>query len=108
MHASKPSQRTGSITRKVFRTSVVMGYETTGVDHDFGEESPYTRLADTEKLALGLESAVEVQRCLNEGRLMSHPVREIGGWEGISQGLEILRPGKVTGQKLVIRIPQDY
>jgi hypothetical protein len=85
-----------------------MGYETTGTDHDFGEKSPYTRMADTEKHALGVESAVEVQRCLDEGKLMSHPVREIkGGWEGIIQGLEILKSGKVTGQKLVIRIPQD-
>lgn len=85
-----------------------MGYETTGADHDFGAASPYTRLADPERLALGIECAVEVQRCLDAGGLVCHPVREIkGGWGGIIKGLEILRSGKVSGEKLVVRIPQE-
>jgi hypothetical protein len=85
-----------------------MGYETTGADHDFGKDSPYTRLADPERLALGIECVGEVQRCLDAGDLKCHPAREIkGDWEGIIKGLEILRSGKVSGEKLVVRIPQS-
>lgn len=107
-YACLEAPQDGWATRKAVHTAVVMGYETTGTDHDFGAASPYTRLADPERLALGIDCAVEVQKSLDAGELVSHPVREIkGGWGGIIKGLEILRSGKVSGEKLVVRIPQE-
>jgi hypothetical protein len=52
-YACLEAPQDGWVTRKAVRTAVVMGYETTGTDHDFGAASPYTRLADPERLALG-------------------------------------------------------
>ncbi|KAI1129529.1 chaperonin 10-like protein [Nemania abortiva] len=98
----------GWVTRQAVHTNVAMGYETTGIDHDFGPSSPYTRLADPALHERGVRWAAEVQALLDVGKLTHHPVREIkGGWDGIIKGLELLRRGKVSGEKLVVRIPQD-
>jgi hypothetical protein len=44
----------------------------------------------------------KVQELLNEEKLRSHPVRvEEGGLKGILNGVEILRKGGLSGQKLV-------
>lgn len=90
-------------TRKAVRmdmpmTYVVMGQEVklTGVYH---------RDADLTKFELGVRWRQEVQTLLDEGRLKCHPVREIPGkWDGIVQGLDMLKTGQVRGQKLVVRI----
>ncbi|KAI8630880.1 hypothetical protein F5Y19DRAFT_463740 [Xylariaceae sp. FL1651] len=98
----------GWVTRQAVSATVAMGYETTGTDHDFDPGSPYTRLADPTLHRLGVQWAAEVQALLDAGKLTHHPVREIkGGRDGIFKGLELLRRGKVSGEKLVVRIPQD-
>lgn len=93
--------------RKAVRAGVVMAYETTGHAVDYGHQSPYTRPARPESYALGVEAAAEVQALIDAGRLVPHPIRELkGGWDAILRGLDMLRGGKVSGEKLVVRIPQ--
>ena len=93
--------------RKAVRTAVVMAYEIAGCAVDYGAESAYTRPASAESYALGVKAAGEMQPLLDGGRVVPHPVKELkGGWDGILKGLEMLRGGKVSGEKLVVRIPQ--
>jgi NADPH:quinone reductase-like Zn-dependent oxidoreductase len=93
--------------RKAVRAGVVMAYETTGHAVDYGAGSAYTRPARAESYALGVEAAAEMQALIDAGRVVPHPVRELkGGWDGILKGLDMLRGGKVSGEKLVVRIPQ--
>ncbi|KAI1738093.1 hypothetical protein F4680DRAFT_467596 [Xylaria scruposa] len=93
--------------RKTVKAAVVMAYEAMGHDVDYGAESAYTRPASAESYALGVEAAREIQALIDSGRVVPHPVRELGGgWDGILKGLEMLRGGKVSGEKLVVRIPQ--
>lgn len=98
----------GWVTRRAVQAGVVMAFETTGVAVDYGADSPYTRPASVEKHSFAVEAAAEMQALLDAGKVTHHPVREVkGGWEGILKGLEMLKSGKVSGQKLVVRIPQD-
>lgn len=93
--------------RKAVRTGVVMAYEIAGRAVDYGAESAYTRPASAKSYALGVEAVGEMQPLIDGGRVVPHPVRELkGGWDGILKGLEMLRGGKVSGEKLVVRIPQ--
>ncbi|KAI5918481.1 chaperonin 10-like protein [Camillea tinctor] len=94
-------------TRRAVRAAVVMAYETTGVAVDLGEGSEYTRPAREDRHVLGIEAAAEVQQLLDQGLLSSHPAEEVqGGWQGILDGLQTLRGGRVKGKKLIVRIPQ--
>lgn len=93
--------------RKAVTAGIVMAYEITGDAVDYGAESAYTRPASAESYALGVEAAREMQALIDGERVVPHPVRELkGGWHGILKGLEMLRGGKVSGEKLVVRIPQ--
>ncbi|KLU92919.1 hypothetical protein MAPG_11868 [Magnaporthiopsis poae ATCC 64411] len=84
-----------------------MAYEIIGRAVDYGAESTYTRLANPESYTLGVEAAREMQALIDGGLVKPHPVRELkGGWDGILKGLEMHRHGKVSGEKLVVRIPQ--
>lgn len=79
-------------------TYVVMGREVMLDD-------PYHRAADPSKIDLGARWALEVQKLVDEGRLKCHPVREVPGkWQGIIQGLNMLKDSQVRGQKLVVRV----
>lgn len=79
-------------------TYVVMGQEVK-------LEGAYHRDADPTKFDLGVRWREEVQNLLDQGRLRCHPVREVPGkWQGIIQGLDMLKAGQVRGQKLVVRV----
>ena len=94
-------------SRKAVKTGVVMAYEITGRAVDYGAASPYTRPASAASYALGVAAAAEMQPLVDSGRVVPHPVRELtGGWDAILKGLDMLRSGKVSGEKLVVRIPQ--
>ncbi|CAP62327.1 uncharacterized protein PODANS_0_210 [Podospora anserina S mat+] len=94
--------------RKAVKVGVVMAFETTGYSVDYGAGSTYTRPARVESYKLGVEAAAEMQALIDDGRVVPHPVRELkGGWDGILKGLDMLRGAKVSGEKLVVRIPQD-
>jgi hypothetical protein len=93
--------------RKAVKTGIVMAYEATGHAVDYGAESAYTRPASPEAYALAVEAVSEIQPLIDARSVVPHPVRELkGGWDGILRGLEMLRGGKVSGEKLVVRIPQ--
>lgn len=82
---------------------MVMGYEMFGK----GVELPgvYRREPDTRKLDLSVDWCAEVQKPLDQGILRCHPPKEVGGkWDGILEGLEMIKRGEVRGVKLVVRV----
>lgn len=69
-------------------------------------ERGYEREARPEVYQAGVKWFQMIQRLLDEGKLQAHPVKVVpGGFEGIFKGLELLKRGAVSGQKLVVRIP---
>lgn len=54
--------------------------------------------------AFGREVMPKLHRLFEEGKLSSHPIREEkDGFEGLLDGVDLLRKGKVRGEKLVYR-----
>jgi hypothetical protein len=94
-------------TRRVVKVKEVMGFQILGVDLNLGD-STYTRSGDQKLMDIGMQWAGEMESLMESGSIKPHPLRELGnGWEGIIEGLEMLRKGEVRGQKLVVRIPQE-
>jgi len=94
-------------TRRAIKVKEVLGFQILGVDINLGD-SVYTRPADERLMRIGMQWAGEMQLLMDEGRIKTHPLRELqGGWEGIIQGLDMLRNGEVRGEKLVARITQN-
>lgn len=63
---------------------------------------PFTRDINPELRAWGVDWYITVQKLLDEGRLRPHPVKVIkGGFEGVQEGLDLLRKKQVSGHKLV-------
>lgn len=94
-------------TRRAIKVKEVMGFQVLGVDIDLGA-SGYTRPAEEKLMKIGMKWAGEMQLLMESRRIKAHPLRELrNGWQGIIQGLEMLRKGEVRGQKLVVRIPQN-
>jgi NADPH:quinone reductase-like Zn-dependent oxidoreductase len=91
--------------RRTVTPDWVLGVSLTGkkisLPGDYGSE------ADPQKKVFAKEWFRTVQRLLDEGEVRSHPARLMkGGFQGILDGLEILRRKEVSGQKLVYFIPQ--
>lgn len=60
---------------------------------------------DEEAFAFGKEHVETVERLLQEKEVHAHEVEVgIGGLEGVLEGLNRLREGKVSGKKLVYRV----
>lgn len=63
--------------------------------------------ADPEDKAFGARVWSVLQTLLDEGRIQVHPPRvEEGGLGGVFDGLQLLRQGKVSGEKLVYRVAE--
>lgn len=93
-------------TRRVVKVKVVMGYELEAETVDFGGDA-YTREAKPELHAIGERWAQEIQTLLDGGKIRTQPIRELPGeFEGILEGMRILRAGEAQGQKLVVKIAQ--
>jgi len=95
-------------TRRAVKCKEVMGFQVLGIDMDLpiGSNSVYSRKADMNLMAIGMQWTREMHLLMESGRIKAHPLRELeDGWEGIIQGLNMLRKGEVRGQKLVARIP---
>jgi hypothetical protein len=61
--------------------------------------------ASPEKREFGVEWFSAMQKVLDEGKLMWHPVKVLPGcWEAILEGLKMLKNKEVSGEKLVVRI----
>ncbi|KAK2873741.1 putative secondary metabolism biosynthetic enzyme [Arthroderma sp. PD_2] len=68
-------------------------------------EEPYAREEDPELRQFGREIYLRAQDLVQDGRLKPHPaaVKE-GGIPAVVEGLEIIKTGALSGQKLVYRI----
>ena len=88
-------------TRKAVKADFVMALDIygKGVALDRG----YGRDPRPEIHAAGVEWFRMAQRLLDEGRIKPHPIRVVDGrFEGILKGLQILKNGEVSGEKLVV------
>lgn len=90
-------------TRKAVKVDFPLTYVVMG--REVKLEGPYYREADPAKFNLGTRWSQEIQMLLDQGLLKCHPVQEVPGkWQGVIQGLEMLRAGEVRGHKLVVRV----
>lgn len=92
--------------RKVVKPDWVLGISLTGgkiaLPGDYGSE------ADPKRKVFAKKWFETMQRLLDEGTVKSHPVRVMGGgFQGILEGLEMLRRKEVSGEKLVYYIPEQ-
>ncbi|EPE33745.1 GroES-like protein [Glarea lozoyensis ATCC 20868] len=71
-------------------------------------DGEYARDASAADRALSAKIFAVTQKLLDNGRIKSHPVRVLAGkWAGVIQGIDIIRTGPVSGQKLVVRVDGD-
>jgi hypothetical protein len=64
--------------------------------------------ASPEDFELGKTFFSLAEKLLDHGLIKSHPIKLMeGGLEGISDGMQYLKDGKVSGVKLVYRISED-
>jgi hypothetical protein len=78
----------------------VLGYTVLGQAVSWPE--PFTREADEGLREFGVDWFRTVQRLLDEGTIKPHPIKIVnGGFEGVADGLELLRQKQVSGHKLI-------
>lgn len=74
----------------------------------FGEKvdkGALSRPASQEDFKFAQEWAKLAETLLAEGKVIPHPIKVMpGGIESIPAGLDLLRKGKISGQKIVYRI----
>ena len=88
-------------TRKAVKPDFVLGYEMFGKRVVLGPQ--YSREANPKAHKAAVTWLADMQKLVDEGKIKSHPIRVIpGGFQGIINGLEILRKGAISGQKMVI------
>ena len=83
-----------------------LGYSVSGEDYIF-EGEQYK--ADKDFFAHGIEFAKTAERLWKDGKFVPHPQRlEKGGLNGIlDSGLQIMRDGKYSAEKLVYRVDES-
>jgi NADPH:quinone reductase-like Zn-dependent oxidoreductase len=68
-------------------------------------DGEYAREASPADRALSANIFAATQTLLDAGRIKSHPVKVLDGrWAGVFQGVDMIRTGAVSGQKLVVRV----
>ncbi|KAH7077442.1 chaperonin 10-like protein [Paraphoma chrysanthemicola] len=68
-------------------------------------DGEYAREASPADRALSANIFAATQKLLDAGRIKSHPVKVLdGAWTGVIQGVDMIRTGAVSGQKLVVRV----
>ncbi|THC98753.1 hypothetical protein EYZ11_001732 [Aspergillus tanneri] len=68
-------------------------------------DNGYDSEANPEKRRFGIQYYRDVQKLFDARRLRPHPVKVIpGGWQGILDGLQLLKARAVSAQKLVVFI----
>ncbi|KAF1993190.1 GroES-like protein [Amniculicola lignicola CBS 123094] len=91
------------MTRRAVCASFVLAYE--GFGENVALSKGYESQGDPEKLAFAVKHFRILQRYLDKGTLKTHPVRCLdSGLAGILEGLQILKLGSISGQKLVIQL----
>ncbi|KAI9925936.1 Trans-enoyl reductase fsl5 [Aspergillus wentii] len=70
-----------------------------------GWPAPFAKEADAEQRKFGIEWFTTAQKLLDEGKLKPHPIRVMeGGFDGVFEGLDLLKKKTISGQKLVCRV----
>lgn len=81
-----------------------LGYDVSGEDYIFQHEKFE---AKPDSLAWAVKYLPIVETLWKEGKWKAHPQRiGIGGLQGVLEGLQILRDGKYSGEKLVYRVDE--
>ncbi|MCJ1261271.1 hypothetical protein MMC22_001135 [Lobaria immixta] len=88
-------------TRPTVEIEFVMGSAIIGdriaLDQGYGSE------ADPEKRKFGIKYYRDVQKLIDNGTLIAHPSKIIpGAWQGVLDGIEILKSRTISAQKLVV------
>jgi NADPH:quinone reductase-like Zn-dependent oxidoreductase len=87
-------------TRKVIEPDWILATRIDGAGSSW--PAPYACEPEPKLAELSVSLFAKVQQLLNQDKLRSHPVRvEDGGLPGLLNGVEILRKGGISGQKLV-------
>lgn len=92
-------------TRKMITTDWTLGPSI------FGEGStwpaPFAREGSEEERRFGEELWRVAARLMAEGKLRHHPLRIMtGGLEQVKEGMENVRAGKLSGEKIVVRFQE--
>lgn len=93
-------------TRRTVKPELVMGIAILGkriaLDHGYGSD------ANPELRDFGVAWYQTLQRLLDEAKIRSHPIKVLpGGFQGILEGLPLLKSKAISAQKLVVRIPTN-
>jgi hypothetical protein len=92
-------------SRKTVKTDWVLGPSIFGDGSTW--PAPYGRTSDDDIRKFGAELFTLTQRLIEEGRLRNHPLRVIeGGMDAIVEGMEIVRSGKLSAEKIVVKLTQ--
>lgn len=90
-------------SRKAVKVDFVMAMDVFGVEIDLSDG--YERKPSPKKHADGVRWMAIFQRLLTEGKLKVHPTKNMGhGLKEVLNGLDILKEGNISGQKLVVTI----
>ncbi|KAI0431658.1 GroES-like protein [Xylaria sp. FL1042] len=94
-------------TRKRVKPNWIMGPAVVG--REIAWKDPYYIKPDPELRAFGVEWFKTAQQLLDRGEIKPHPIRIDArvGFEGVLEGIETVRHGTLSGEKLVYRINSD-
>ncbi|KAG6004538.1 hypothetical protein E4U54_000522 [Claviceps lovelessii] len=93
---------THAATRKVVKTDWVLGPSIFGDGSTWPE--PYGRPPSDELRRFGAELWAVTQSLLDQGKLQHHPFRVLdGGFDAILEGMDIVKSGTLSGEKIVVR-----
>jgi NADPH:quinone reductase-like Zn-dependent oxidoreductase len=91
-------------TRPTVRPDWVLGPTLSGKPIGWGP--PFEREGDAEVRKFAEKWFKTAQQLLDEGKLKLHPLRLMpGGFQGVLDGMDMLRKKQVSGEKLVYRVP---
>ncbi|KAL7910356.1 enoyl reductase [Trichoderma velutinum] len=90
-------------TRKSVRTDWVLGPAIFGDGSTW--PAPYGRESNADIRQFGAKLWRLAQKLVDEGKLRNHPLRVLeGGWDSVIEGLDLVRSGKVSGEKIIVRV----
>ncbi|KAK2008308.1 zinc-binding dehydrogenase [Colletotrichum eremochloae] len=90
-------------TRKVVKTDWVLGPAIFGQGSTW--PAPYGRPADSELKDFGAKLWAIAQKLVDKGVLQHHPLQVLeGGFETVIRGMERVKKGQVSGEKIVVRL----
>lgn len=92
-------------SRKTVSASWMLGISIFG--KEIALDDGYERPPNAQYRETGRDFFQVVQRLWGEGKLRPHPIQVLpGGWDGILKGIEMKRQNSVSGEKLVVVLPE--